>query len=67
MTITYEQWMRKVNRILEKKTGGLDQDMLPDWMSRDAYESGMEPEDAADECLISAGWEGDDEEIIDEL
>lgn len=64
--MTYELWMKEVDRILEKRTG-LDQMMLPDWLSRDAYESGMTPQDGADECLLSAGWEPDDDEIVDEL
>ena len=64
--MTYELWMKEVDRILEKRTG-LDQMMLPDWLSRDAYESGMTPQEGADECLLSAGWEPDDDEIVDEL
>ena len=63
--MTYEAWMKAVDAILEQITGGLDQQMLPDWLSRDAYESGMTPAEGADECLLSAGWEPDDE--IDEL
>jgi len=62
--MTYEQWMKAVDKILLKKTGGLDQGMLPDWLSRDAYEEGLSPEEGADECLLSAGWEDDD--YIDE-
>lgn len=63
MADTYKEWMQKVDRILEKRCG-MDQMMLPDWLSRDAYESGMTPSEGADECLISAGWEPEDE--IDE-
>jgi hypothetical protein len=61
--MTYEQWMRAVNAILEQITGGLDQDMLPDWLSRDAYESGMTPQEGAEECLYSAGWEPEEGSI----
>ena len=67
MKMTYELWMKSVNRILEKKTGGLDQEMLPDWLSRDAYESDMTPEEGADECLLSAGWDFELDEVLDEL
>lgn len=61
--MTYEQWMVEVDRLLEKRCG-LGQMMLPDWLSRDAFESGMTPAEGADECLLSAGWE--DDEYIDE-
>jgi hypothetical protein len=67
VTGTYEEWMKQVDQILIKRTGGLDQMMLPDWLSRDSYECGMTPEEGADSCLTSAGWEYDDETIIDEL
>ncbi len=67
VTATYEQWMKQVDEILIKRTGGLDQMMLPDWLSRDSYECGMTPEEGADACLESAGWEDDDERIVDEL
>jgi hypothetical protein len=62
--MTYEQWMRAVDDAVEQLTGGLDQTMLPDWMSRDAFESGMTPAEGADECLLSAGWY--DEDGVDE-
>lgn len=62
--MTYEKWMEAVDQILIKRTGGLDQMMLPDWLSRDAYEEGLSPEEGADDCLISSGWEPDD--FIDE-
>lgn len=58
--MTYEQWMATVDAIVEQITGGLDQMMLPDWLSRDAYEDGMTPEQGAEECLLSAGWYGED-------
>jgi hypothetical protein len=67
VTGTYEEWSKEVDRILEKRTGGLDQSMLPDWLSRDSYECGMTPEEGAALCLHSAGWEDDDERIVDEL
>jgi hypothetical protein len=59
VTATYEQWMKEVDRILEKRCG-MDQMELPDWLSRDAYECGLTPQEAADECLRSAGWEPED-------
>lgn len=62
--MTYEQWMAVVDAIVEERTG-LSQYDLPDWLSRDSYESGMTPEQGADECLLRAGWE--DDICIDEL
>jgi hypothetical protein len=62
--MTYTEWMAAVDAVLEKRIGLVQLD-LPDWLSRDAYEAGMQPEDAADECMTSAGWDVD--EVIDEL
>jgi hypothetical protein len=62
--VTYEQWMAEVDAILESRVGLVQLD-LPDWLSRDAYEEGLSPEEGADECMTSAGWAVD--EFIDEL
>jgi hypothetical protein len=61
--MTYKEWMIEVDRLLEKRTG-LVQEELPDWLSRDSFEKGMTPQEGADECLLSVGWEPDEE--IDE-
>lgn len=53
--MTYEQWMRAVDRIVATKCG-LNMDLLPDWLSRDAYEEGVTPEEAAEMCLEEAGY-----------
>lgn len=65
--LTYKEWMRAVDDVLLDKIG-LDQDSLPDWLSRDAYENGMTVQDAATECVTEAGMGFFfDEELQDEL
>lgn len=53
--MTYEQWMREVDRIVFHKCG-LPMDCLPDWLSRDAYDDGCTPLEGADMCLEEAGY-----------
>ena len=53
--MTYEQWMKKVDIILEEKCG-LPQYLLPDWLSRDCYESGASPQEGAEDCLEAIGY-----------
>ena len=62
--LTYERWMEQIDEIIEKRTG-LSQNELPDWLSRDAYESGMSAGQAADTCLTQINWDYD--KVIDEL
>ena len=50
MQMTYEQWVAKVNQVLANRIG-LSMDDLPDWLSRDAFEEGLSPEEGADICL----------------
>lgn len=61
--MTFEQWKAEVDWHLMKMCG-LDQMFLPDWLRRDAYESGMTPREGALECLESAGL--DFERLFDE-
>jgi hypothetical protein len=63
--LTYERWMEQVDEILEKRTGLLSQNELPDWLSRDAYESGMSAAQGVDLCLTQTNWDYD--KVIDEL
>lgn len=63
-TLTYSQWMSAVDKIIDERIG-LGLDMLPDWLSRDAYENGLTPDQGAQECLDSAGWY--DEMLVDDL
>ena len=53
--MTYEQWMRAVDNIVEQICG-LDSSHLPDWMSRDAYEDGLSPREGAEICLEDSGF-----------
>jgi len=64
--MTYAEWINKVDLVVGKRTGGMGLDALPDWLSRDAYENGMSPEEGADECLLNAGLD-DDALVLDEL
>ena len=48
--MTYEQWVAKVDQVLANRIG-LSMDDLPDWLSRDAFEDGLSPEEGADICL----------------
>jgi hypothetical protein len=63
-TLTYEEWMEAVDRLLVYAIG-LDQQSLADWLSRDAYDAGTEVLDAARECLIEQDMLSEIE--IDEL
>lgn len=49
-TMPYSDWMRRVNRVLIHRVG-LTADDLEDFPSRDCYEAGMSPAEAAQECL----------------
>ena len=53
--MTYQEWMKSVDLIVER-TCGLTMDMLPDWLSRDAYEDGLSPEEGAEICLEESGF-----------
>lgn len=62
--LTYDEWLEGVDLILVK-TVGLDQMAMSDWLSRDAYESGLTTLEGARECLIEQ--EMMSEEEIDNL
>jgi kynurenine formamidase len=49
--LTYSEWMEAVDEILIRAVG-LDQMSMADWLSRDAYEGGATPLEAAQECLL---------------
>jgi hypothetical protein len=55
-SMTYKQWMAAVNAIVEDACG-LSMDCLPDWLSRDAYDDGMTPQEGAELCLETAGFQ----------
>ncbi len=53
--MTFEQWMSAVDRVLGGICG-LSHDDLADQTWYDWYNSGMTPEEAADECLDNEGF-----------
>lgn len=53
--MTYEQWMAAVDVVVESRCG-LSMCFLPDWLSRDAYDDGLSPEDGAEICLERADY-----------
>lgn len=63
--LTYRQWMTQVDAALEKRTG-LSMDQLPDWLSRDAYESGTSVAEAVDLCVKETGAADMLERLVDE-
>lgn len=65
--LTYRQWMKEVDKLLEAKTG-LWIDILPDWTSRDSYESGASVKQGVQDCLDQMAWYGYEfeESLIDE-
>jgi hypothetical protein len=68
--MTYDEWMIEVNaKVIEITNGMVDLQVLPDWLSRDAYEDGLTAKEGAEECLAEAGWydDEDDDAVIDEL
>lgn len=59
--MTYSEWYSKVNAIVGSKAGvGVDD--LPDFPSRDQYEDGVSPEDAASDALYDAGFTDHEDE-----
>ena len=52
--MSFDRWMAKVNQALEDMVG-LDSRDLPDWCYRDAFDTGMAPDEAADDVLCEAG------------
>jgi hypothetical protein len=54
-SMTYREWMAAVDAIVED-TCGVPMEWLPDWLSRDAYDDGMTPQEGAEECLETAGF-----------
>jgi hypothetical protein len=49
--LTYREWMEAVDEILIRAVG-MDQESMGDWLSRDAYDAGASPIEAAYECLL---------------
>ena len=64
--LTYRQWMKRIEEKVERKFG-VGFDLLPDWMSRDAFEDGLTVEEGYEECLDQTGLREELESVIDEL
>lgn len=63
----YEEWLRHVDRALERRTGVCLDDM-PDWLSRDAFDEGLTPNEAVDVCLEQTGFfDFFEERVMDEV
>jgi hypothetical protein len=63
--MTFEQWKTAVDVVLMAKIGLMQED-LPDWLARDAFEDGLTPDEAAQECLEEAGWYDDKDAETDD-
>ena len=57
--MTYEDWMGAVDVDIFQLCG-MTQDMLPDWLSRDAYDEGLTPRQGALLCIENAGIDLDE-------
>lgn len=53
--LTYEQWMKEVDKILLSKITLTTSDM-PDFPSRDKYDDGVSPQEGAESCLEYSEW-----------
>jgi hypothetical protein len=55
MIMTYREWMAAVSVIVEDACG-VPMEWLPDWLSRDAYDDELTPQEGAELCLETAGF-----------
>lgn len=55
-TTTYEQWMVEVDSAVGAMAFGLSVYDLPDFLSRDMFDDGATPEEAAQEALEGADF-----------
>lgn len=58
--MTFDQWLHQVDLVLEKAVGMSTSD-LGDFPSRDHYDDGMTPHEAAESCLE---WNDAGEDIL---
>lgn len=56
MEMTFEVWMKEVNKVVESKVM-LSTDDLPDWTWMDSYEDGATPKEAVIEFFEDEGME----------
>lgn len=55
MKLTFEQWLKKVDEILEDLLVGLNSQDLPDMNYRDYYDEGTSPKRMAKIAMKNAG------------
>lgn len=55
---TFRSWMVEVDREIQVRCG-LQAEDIEDWTYRDAFDDGMDPEEAAIQALENSGWEGE--------
>ena len=53
---TYDEWMAAVDAAV-RKIADVSVHDLPDWNSRDAYDDGVTPQEAAEDVLDQEGWD----------
>ena len=63
-TITYEQWMQDVDQVVGAIAFGLSVHDLPDFNSRDLFESGATAQEAAEEALEGADFPFDELDFL---
>lgn len=66
MSMSYNDWLKQVDREVRKLVNVSLYD-LQDWLSRDAYDAGVSPSDAAVEAIENDGsYDGILDEIYDD-
>lgn len=53
--MTYDAWMYAVDTLVEARCG-LPMELLPDWLSRDAYDNGLTVQQGVEACLQQTGF-----------
>lgn len=53
--MTYSEWIAAVDDCVANWVG-LCLDDLPDWLSRDAFDEGLSPEEGAEQALVQTGF-----------
>jgi hypothetical protein len=55
-TMTYQEYMSKVDAVISQITGGLTSQDLADFCTYDYFEAGVPPEETAHEILEGEGY-----------
>ena len=62
--MTFDQWMQDVDQVVGAIAFGLSVHDLPDFNSRDLFESGATAQDAAEEALENADFPFDELDFL---